>query len=131
MRKVIRQIKSKNAPQAIGPYSQAVVAGDYLFVSGQIPIDPATGKLVNGGIQEQTLKVIENIEAILSASGTSLISVVKTEVYLCDIKSFNAMNEIYTKKFNHEIKPARQVLEVCKLPMDATIEISCIAFLGE
>ena len=126
----LHQIVTSNAPVAIGPYSQAVIAGDYLFVSGQVPIDPATGRLVRGGIHEQTLRVIDNLEAILASSGGSLTDVVKTDVFLCDMATFQEMNKVYAEKFNHAIKPARQVVEVCKLPMNASIEISCIAYLG-
>ena len=127
--RTIRQVKSNDAPQTIGPYSQAIAAGDYLFVSGQLPIDSMTGKLIGGGIKEQTLKVIDNLEAILLASGVTLENVVKTEVYVRNMHDFKKINEVYAKKFDHEIMPSRQVVEVSKLPMDADIEISCIAYL--
>ena len=128
-KRTIRQVKSNDAPLAIGPYSQAVLAGNCLFVSGQIPLDAVTGKLVGGSIKEQTLKVIENLEAILLACGATLENVVKVEVYVRNMQDFKQINEVYARKFDHKIKPSRQVVEVSKLPMDADIEISCIAYL--
>ena len=119
-------ITTGQAPAAIGPYSQAVKAGNLLFVSGQLPIVPATGELLEGDIQAQTALVIENIAVILEAAGSNLDKVVKTEVYLADINDFAAVNETYGTFFNQS-KPARQAMQVAALPKNAAIEISCIA----
>jgi 2-iminobutanoate/2-iminopropanoate deaminase len=124
----ITQIITEQAPKAIGPYSQAIKAGSYTFVSGQIAIDPTTGKLIGETIEEQTRQLLKNIEAILAADGLTLENVIKTEVYLKDLKDFPVMNEIYAEKFAYAIKPARATIQVSKLPMDAMIEISCVAF---
>ena len=122
------QIETANAPKAIGPYSQAIKAGSFLFVSGQIPLNPKTGELVERTIQAQTLQVLDNIEAILQAAGLTFDHVVKTEVYLKDMQDFKEMNILYSARFQSSAKPARQAMQVAKLPMDALIEISCIAF---
>lgn len=125
------KIETDQAPSAIGPYSQAICAGDYVFVSGQIAIDPSLGKLVGETIEEQTIQVLKNIEAILVAKGLTLENVVKTEVYLKDLKDFSEMNSLYGEKFSFSIKPARATVQVSKLPLDALIEISCVAFIPE
>ena len=122
----IKAIATDKAPAAIGRYSQAVRAGEMLFVSGQIPLDPANGEMVAGDIQAQTKRVLNNIKEILIASGSSLEQVIKTEVYLTDINDFAAMNETYGEFFDQN-KPARQAMEVAALPRNAAIEISCIA----
>jgi len=122
----IKAIATDKAPAAIGPYSQAVRAGEMLFVSGQIPLDPANGEMVAGDIQAQTKRVLNNIKEILIASGSSLEQVIKTEVYLTDINDFAAMNETYGEFFDQN-KPARQAMEVAALPRNTAIEISCIA----
>lgn len=127
----ITKIATDQAPKAIGPYSQAICAGSYVFVSGQIAIDPALGKLTGSTIEEQTKQVLKNIEAILIAQGLTLENVVKTEVYLKDLKDFAAMNTIYAEKFSYPIKPARATVQISKLPLDALIEISCTAFIPE
>lgn len=127
----ITKIATDQAPNAIGPYSQAVCAGSYIFVSGQIAIDPVLGKLAGHTIEQQTIQVLHNIEAILADQGLTLENVVKTEVYLKDLKDFAAMNAIYGEKFSYLIKPARATLQVSKLPLDALIEISCIAFIPD
>lgn len=127
----ITKIATDQAPNAIGPYSQAIRAGAYMFVSGQIAIDPTTGKFAGETIEEQTKQVLKNIEAILAAQGLTLENVVKTEVYLKDLKDFSAMNSIYAEKFSYEIKPARATVQISKLPLDALVEISCIAFIPD
>jgi 2-iminobutanoate/2-iminopropanoate deaminase len=127
----ITKIDTNEAPKAIGPYSQAVLAGSLLFVSGQIPIDPSTGKVVDHTIGGQTRQVFKNIEAILRAAGLDLRDVVKAEVYLKNMDDFQEMNTIYAEKFNSPIKPARQAMQVGRLPMDVLIEISCIALVKE
>lgn len=131
MNSSLRKIETEKAPKAVGPYSQAVRAGEYLFVSGQVPIDPATGQLAEGGIKEQTAQVLDNLEAILEASGIGFDRVVKAEVYLEDMDNFGVVNEVYVSRFTHDIKPARQAMQVVKLPLDAMVEISCIAYLGK
>lgn len=127
----LTRIETDLAPMAIGPYSQAICAGQYVFISGQIAIDPALGKLVGETIEEQTHQVLKNIEAILSARGLTLENVVKTEVYLKDLKDFLGMNGVYAEKFSFPAKPARATVQVSKLPLDSLIEISCTAFLPE
>ncbi len=123
MKKIIR---TADAPAAIGPYSQAVEAGNTLYISGQIPIDPATGKLVEGDITLQTARVLKNISAILSAAGFSFNDVVKSTCLLSDIADFKAMNEVYGQYYT-ENQPARAAFAVKALPMGALIEIETIA----
>lgn len=123
MKKIIATDK---APAAIGPYSQAVEAGNTLYISGQIPLDPATGKIVEGGITEQTEQVMKNIGAILEAAGLSFESVVKSTVLLKDMGDFKAMNEIYGKYYSSN-PPARAAYQVASLPLDVMIEIETIA----
>jgi 2-iminobutanoate/2-iminopropanoate deaminase len=122
-------ISTPSAPAAIGPYSQAVSAGGFLFVSGQIPLDPASGKLVDGDIAAQTHRVFKNLEEILKAGGTSFDAVVRTTVYLADMNDFPAMNEVYATYFSSPA-PARATVQAARLPRDARIEIDLIAKLG-
>lgn len=119
-------ISTEKAPGAIGPYSQAIKAGGMLFCSGQIPIDPATGEFVEGGVAEQTEQVFKNLMAVLEAGGSSLDHVVKTTVFLADMNDFAAMNEIYAKYFDSN-KPARATVQAARLPKDARVEIECVA----
>lgn len=122
-----RQIVATDAaPKAIGPYSQAVWAGDYLFCAGQIPLDPATGNIVAGGIAEQTTRVLENIKGLLGSQGLDVSNVVKTTVFLSDMNHFAAMNEVYGRYFTRDL-PARSTVQVSRLPKDALIEIEVIA----
>ena len=123
-------IHSQKAPAAIGPYSQAVAAGDFLFVSGQIPLNPASATIVSGGIREQTSQALKNIQAILEESGTGLDNVVKVEVFLKNMNDFASMNEVYATFFSRDSAPARVAVEVSRLPRDVLIEVSCIAYLG-
>ncbi len=123
----MKKVETSKAPAAIGPYSQAVEAGGFLFVSGQVPLDPKTGELVASNIEAQTRQVLANIEAILTEAGLSWIDVVKTEVFMKDLSQFKEMNALYAEKFPHAIKPARQTIQAARLPLDALIEISCIA----
>ena len=123
-------ISTPNAPAAIGPYSQGVVVtGKLLFTAGQGPLDPATGKIVPGGIEEQTTRTLENLKAILEAAGTSFDKVVKANVYLSDITNFAAMNAIYATYFAPAgaVAPARSTVQVAALPKDSLVEIECIA----
>lgn len=119
-------ISTLNAPAAIGPYSQAVVSNGFAFLSGQIPLDPATGKIIDGDIAEQTVRVLENIKAVLEASGSALNRVVKTTVYLTDMREFAKMNEVYAGYFPQD-PPARATIEAARLPRDVRVEIDCIA----
>jgi 2-iminobutanoate/2-iminopropanoate deaminase len=119
-------ISTEQAPKAIGPYSQAVISNGFAFLSGQIPLDPATGKLVEGDIQAQTERVLENLKAVLEAAGCTLGGVVKTTVYLKDMNEFTKMNEIYGRYFATN-PPARATVEAARLPRDVRVEIDCIA----
>jgi len=121
-------ISTKDAPAAIGPYSQAVRVGDLLFASGQVGLDPATGQIVDGGIVEQTKRVFENIKAVLGAAGTDLSQVVKTTVFLKNMSDFAAMNEIYAKFLapSGVVPPARSTVAVAGLPKDALVEVEVI-----
>ena len=121
-------VATERAPRAIGPYSQAVRSGNFLFASGQIPIDPATGEFVAGGITEQTEQVMRNVSAILEAAGAGLQQVVKTTVFLADMDDFTAMNEVYGRFFGED-PPARATVQAARLPRDARVEIEVIAIL--
>ncbi|MEN3008944.1 RidA family protein [Pseudothermotoga sp.] len=122
----MRIIQTDAAPKAIGPYSQAIEANGFVFVSGQIPLDPQTGQLVDGDIKKQTKRVFENIKAILAAAGCQLSNVVKVTVFTKDISNFSAINEVYSEYFQNH-KPARSFVEVSALPRDAQVEIEVIA----
>lgn len=119
-------ISTENAPGAIGPYSQAIKAGNMIFCSGQIPIDPATGNFVSDDVAEQTVQVLKNLEEVLKAAGAGFENVVKTTVFLADMNDFTAMNEIYAGVFDAN-KPARATVQAARLPRDARVEIDCIA----
>jgi len=119
-------ISTERAPKALGPYSQAVVSNGWAFLSGQIPLDPATNQIIEGGIAAQTERVIENLKSVLEAAGSSLERVVKTTVYLKDMGEFAAMNEVYGRYFGSN-PPARATVEVARLPKDVRVEIECIA----
>lgn len=119
-------VSTASAPAAVGPYSQAIGAGDWLFCSGQIPLDPATGQLVGGGIEAQTERVLENLGAVLRSQGLSLADVVKTTVFLVDLNQFAAMNAVYSRYFPSD-PPARSTVQVARLPRDAQVEIEAIA----
>jgi 2-iminobutanoate/2-iminopropanoate deaminase len=119
-------IVTDNAPKAIGPYSQAVRAGDTLYVSGQLAIDPATGEIVKGGIEAETHQALQNLKAVLEAAGYSLENVVSCQVFLSDMDHFTAMNKVYAGYFPRQ-PPARATVEVAELPKDARIEISAVA----
>jgi len=123
----IQKIRTEKAPAPIGPYSQAIlVDGKFLYTAGQGPMDPISGKIVEGGIKEQTRQVMKNLEAILIAGGASLASVVKTTVFLKDINEFAAMNEVYAE-FLGTVAPARSTVEAARLPRDTRIEIEAVA----
>jgi len=123
------RIQTDNAPKAIGPYSQAIKANGVVYASGQIPLDPKTMQIVEGGIREQTERVMNNLRAVLEAAGSSLDRVVKTTVFLADLGDFTEMNEVYGRFFG-EIPPARSTVQVSRLPRDVRIEIDVIALAG-
>src|SRR5215470_1924182 len=120
------RIQTDKAPAAIGPYSQAIRAGGFVFVSGQIPIDPATGQFVEGGVGEQTERVLKNLAAVLEAAGSGLDKVVKTTVFLADMKEFVQMNEVYARFFS-EAPPARATVAAAGPPREARVEIEAVA----
>jgi len=122
-------ISTPHAPLAIGPYSQAIRANGFIFVSGQIPVDPTTQQIVNDGIARQTEQVLRNLEAILRAAGSGLDKVVRTGVFLKDMGEFAAMNDVY-ERFFPNAAPARSTVEVARLPKDVRVEIDCIAIAG-
>ena len=124
----LEAISTTTAPAAIGPYSQGVRVGDFLFISGQLPLDPETGEFVDGGIEAKTHQVIKNISAIVEAAGGDLSRVVKTTVFLKDMKNFGAMNKVYEEYFG-AAPPARSAVQAAALPKDADIEIEAIAHL--
>lgn len=119
-------VATKDAPQAIGPYSQALKAGGFVFSSGQIAIDPATGNVINGDIAAQTERVMKNLEAVLTAAGSGMHRVVKTTVFLKSMGDFAAMNEVYGKHFGNH-RPARSTVEVARLPKDVLVEVEVVA----
>ncbi len=122
-------ISTKDAPQAIGPYSQAIRFGNLIFVSGQIPIEPEAGKILKGDIKEQTKLILENLNNVLAASGSSLDNVLRTTIFLTDLENYSVVNETYAQYFN-DLPPARSTVQVAKLPMDAQIEIEAIACIN-
>ena len=121
-------VRTASAPKAIGPYEQAIKVGDFIYASGQIPLDPATGNLVENNITIQTRQVMENLKAVLSAAGSSLERVVKTTVFLKNISDFAAMNEVYGEYLG-DVKPARSTVAVADLPRGALVEIDLIAIV--
>jgi 2-iminobutanoate/2-iminopropanoate deaminase len=123
-------ISTDQAPRAIGPYSQAVACRDLLFVSGQIPLDPATGEMVGDSAEQQIHQVIDNLQAILAAAGCGLESVVKTTIYMLDLAEFESVNRAYAGRFGN-VRPARATLQVSALPKQARVEMDAIAVLGE
>ncbi len=120
-------VKTSGAPEAVGPYSQGVRVGDWLFLSGQIPLDPRTGELVKGGVEAQTERVLENLKAVLEAGGMGLEDVVQVTVYMTDLEEFGAMNGVYASYFPGD-PPARVTIGVASLPKGAKIEISLVAY---
>ena len=123
---MIELVHTEQAPAAIGPYSQAAIAGDLVFTAGQVALDPATGSVVDGGIDRQTAQVMANLTAVLSAAGTSLANVIKTTVYLTDMADFPAMNAVYAEAFGDH-KPARATVAVAGLPLGVRVEIEVVA----
>ncbi|NPV01746.1 MAG: RidA family protein [Brevinematales bacterium] len=128
MNNEIKRIESPGAPKAVGPYSQAIEAGDFLFLSGQLPMTPS-GEMVPGDVAAQTEQVLKNVGAILQIRGLTLADVVKSEVFLKDLEDFAKMNEVYMRYFRESVKPARSTLQVARIPKDALVEIACVAYI--
>ncbi|HEY7575387.1 MAG TPA: RidA family protein [Thermoanaerobaculia bacterium] len=126
----MRFIATEGAPKAIGPYSQAVADGGFVFASGQVPLDPATGELVSGGFEAGVERVFDNLEAVLAAAGVSLDDVVKATVYLIRMSDFAAMNAVYARRFRNH-RPARSTVAVAELPKGAAVEIDVVARVKE
>jgi 2-iminobutanoate/2-iminopropanoate deaminase len=122
------RVQTDNAPKAIGPYSQAIKANGLVFASGQIPLDPQTMQIIEGGVREQTERVMNNLKAVLEAAGSSFDRVVKTTVFLADLNDFTDMNEVYGRFFG-DAPPARSTVEVARLPRDVRVEIDAIALM--
>lgn len=122
-------VQTDKAPAAIGPYSQAVKAGGFVFLSGQVALDPASGQVVEGDVRAQTERVMKNLQAVLAAAGSSLAAVVKTTVFLADMNDFAAMNEVYGRFFSSD-PPARATVQAARLPKDVQVEIDLIALAG-
>lgn len=122
----IRVVKTYDAPEAIGPYSQAIESNGFLFLSGQIAIDPSTNQIVGSNIESQTRQIFKNIKAVLKAAGTKMNNVVKCTVFMTDLNEFNKMNKLYEEEFEGH-KPARSTVQVARLPKDVLIEIECVA----
>ncbi|HSJ98224.1 MAG TPA: RidA family protein [Myxococcota bacterium] len=129
MSNAIRRIESPGAPAPVGPYSQAIAAGGFVFCAGQIPLDPATGKLVEGPIDVQAERVLANLKAVLEAAGSSLARVVKATVFLADLDDFGGMNAVYSRHFTSDPKPARTTIQAARLPAGARVEIEVVAAL--
>lgn len=122
-------VKAKGAPAPVGPYNQAVVAGNLVYTAGQIPLDPVSGQMVGTNAGEQAQQVLKNLKVVLEAAGSSLPKVVKTTVFLKDLNDFNAMNEVYAKYFDAATAPARSTIQVARLPKDSLVEIEAVATL--
>ena len=122
-------IKTENAPKPIGPYNQAVIAGNYMYISGQIALNPESGELITSEIKKETTQVMENLKAILSEASLTFENVVKTTIFLSDMNDFSSVNEIYGSYLNNSTAPARETVQVSKLPVGVNVEISMIAML--
>ena len=124
-------VVTKDAPAPVGPYSQAIIAGNLVFAAGQAALDPQTGELIAGGVAEQTARVLLNLRAVLEAAGSGLERVLKTTVFLADMNDFAAMNEAYGRFFTQEPLPARTTVQAARLPLDARVEIELVAVVGD
>ncbi len=123
-------IKTPNAPDPVGPYNQAIKVGNFIYCSGQIAIDPISNEInYKGNIEKETTQVLKNLQAVLNAGGAKFEDVIKTTIYLTDLKNFQTVNEIYSRFFNVEVPPARACIEVSSLPKGVLIEIDCVAYL--
>lgn len=126
-----RAVRTDEAPRPAGPYSQAVVVEPWIFVAGQIPLDPLTNRIVDGEIEAQTEQVLSNLKAVLVAAGSSLDAVVRTTIYMADLRLFPRMNEIYARHFDKDPRPARSTIEASRLPLGAALEIDAVAVRTE
>lgn len=126
-----QEVRTDRAPAPVGPYSQALVHGSTLYVSGQIPLDPATGRLVEGGVEAQAERVFANLRAVLEAAGSSFDALLRVSIYLTDLSAFPRVNEIYARQFGDGPKPARSTLGVAALPLGAAIEVDAIAVVTD
>ena len=127
----LKAVITQEAPAPVGPYNQAVIAGDWLYCSGQIPLDPATGAMVgNGNVEAETRQVLSNLKAVLQEAGTDPSKVVRTTVFLVDLGDFQAVNAIYAEVFGEGVSPARACVQVAALPKGSKVEIDCIAWLN-
>ena len=127
----LEAVETKYAPKPVGPYNQAVLVDNWLYCSGQIALDPATGEMIgNGNIEEETRQVLKNLIAVVQAAGGKNSNVIRTTIYLTDLNDFAKVNQIYAETFNNKINPARACVEVSNLPKGGKIEIDCIAWLG-
>ncbi len=126
----MKTVSSEKAPKVVGPYSQAVITGDFVFCSGQVPLDPETGELIAGDIREQTNRTLQNLAGVLEAAGTDFSTVASVNIYLRSMNDFKEVNEVYAKAFD-KYKPARVTIGVSELPKNALVEISCIAYLAK
>jgi len=126
---LIKKIETEHAPKAIGPYSQAILSMPFLFISGQLPLDPLTGKLVEADIYKQVSRVLDNIAAILLAAESHWHQLVKCEIFLKNLDDFQTVNQEYSKRVSSIAPPARQTIQAARIPLDALVEISCIAFI--
>ena len=124
-----KAVSTPSAPSAIGPYNQAIIAGGFVHCSGQIPLDPVSMEIVEGGVTEQTVQVMKNLEAVLAAAGTSLKTAVRCTIFLADMNDFGAVNEVYARSFEGIEAPARACVEVSRLPKDVRVEIDCLALV--
>lgn len=124
------RIHTEGAPAALGPYSQAIKVGDFVYTAGQVGLDPQAGELVGGGVEEQTRQALKNLSAVLEAAGCTFSSVVKTTVFLADMKDFAAMNAVYAGHFSADSPPARSTVQVAGLPRNALVEIECVAVMS-
>ena len=131
MKKTHRAISTLSAPAPVGPYNQAVIAGELIFCSGQIALDPSTGKMIGGGdVEKETHQVLENLKAVLEEAGADTSKVIRTTIFLVNLNDFGKVNEIYSNAFSQGISPARACVEVSALPKGALVEIDCIALTG-
>ena len=128
----LKPIETKSAPKPVGPYNQAVLVENWLYCSGQIALDPATGEMIgNGNIEEETRQVLKNLIAVVEAAGGDNTNVIRTTIYLTDLNDFAKVNKIYSETFDNSISPARACVEVSNLPKGGKVEIDCIAWLGK
>ena len=128
----LKPIETKSAPKPVGPYNQAVLVENWLYCSGQIALDPATGQMIgNGNIEEETKQVLKNLIAVVEAAGGENSNVIRTTIYLTDLNDFAKVNQIYAETFNNKVSPARACVEVSNLPKGGKVEIDCIAWLGK